>query len=152
MTSTRSTAGSPPLATLVRRLHLVIRERVHADLVAAGHTDLTIAQIYVFQTSGPEGLRPTELAARTNTTKQAMNHQLNALERLGYLERVPSVTDRRATVIRLTDKGHDVARITQHRAQELEREWASAIGVARMGELRQLLADVTFVADPDSAG
>ena len=135
------------LTTLVRRLHLVIRQRVHADLVAAGHTELTIAHMYVFQTPGPDGLRPIELAARTNTTKQAMNHQLNALERLGYLERVPSVTDRRATVIRLTDKGHDVERIMQHRAVELEREWANAIGTARMAELRRLLADVNFVAE-----
>jgi DNA-binding MarR family transcriptional regulator len=147
MTSTDSVL----LTTLVRRLHLVIRQRVHGDLVAAGHTDLTIAHMYVFQTPGPDGLRPTELAARTNTTKQAMNHQLNALERLGYLERVPSVTDRRATVIRLTDKGHDVEQIMQHRALELEREWANSIGAARMAELRQLLADVNFVADPDTA-
>jgi DNA-binding MarR family transcriptional regulator len=139
---------SPLVATLVRRLHLVIREQVHADLVAAGHTEVTIAHMYVFQTPGAEGLRPTELAARTNTTKQAMNHQLNALERLGYVERVPSVTDRRATVIRLTDKGHDVEQIVQRRAVELEREWANAIGAARMAELRQLLADVNFVADP----
>jgi DNA-binding MarR family transcriptional regulator len=146
MTSTES----PLLATLVRRLHLVIRERVHDDLVAAGHTDLTTAHMYVFQTPGPDGLRPTELAARTNTTKQAMNHQLNALERLGYLERVPSVTDRRAIVIRLTHKGHDVERIMRDRALELEREWSGAIGTARLAELRQLLADINFVADPDA--
>ena len=139
------------LTTLVRRLHLVIRDRVHADLVAAGHTELTIGHMYVFQTPGADGLRPTELAVRTNTTKQAMNHQLNALERLGYLERVASVTDRRAIVIRLTDKGHEVERILRARALELEREWAGAIGAARMAELRQLLDEITFVADPDGA-
>jgi DNA-binding MarR family transcriptional regulator len=147
-----STDPQPLLATLVRRLHLTIRERLHAELVAAGHTGMTTAQIYVFQTPGPDGVRPTELAARTNSTKQAMNHQLNALEALGYLERVPSVTDRRATVIRLTERGHDVERIIQQRARELEREWAGAIGVARMAELRRLLADVSFVADPDGPG
>jgi DNA-binding MarR family transcriptional regulator len=135
------------VATLVRRLHLVIRERVQADLVAAGHTDLTPALLDVFEPPGPDGLRPTELAVRTNTTKQAVNHQLNGLARLGYLERVPSVTDRRATVIRLTDRGRDVARVIQRRAEELEREWAGSIGAARMADLRQLLADVTFVSE-----
>jgi len=135
------------VASLVRRLHLVIRERVEADLVAAGHTDLAPAHLDVFEPPGPDGLRPTELAARTNATKQATNHQLNALERLGYLERVPSVTDRRAIVIRLTDRGRDVARIMQHRAEELEREWSASIGGARMAELRRLLADVAFVAE-----
>ena len=136
------------VATLVRRLQLAIRARVQADLVVAGHTELTTAHLDAFEPPGPDGLRPTELAVRTNTTKQAMNHQLNALERLGYLERVPSITDRRATVIRLTDRGRDVARITQHRAEALEREWAGSIGAARMAELRQLLADVTFVSEP----
>src|SRR4029453_13442569 len=148
MTSPPPLGDSPLLATLVRRLHVVIRDRVHAGVVAAGPTELTIAHLYVFQAPGPDGLRPTELAARTNTTKQAMNHQLNALERLGYLERVSSVTDRRATVIRLTERGHEVERIIGDAALEFEREWAGAIGVGRMAELRQLLADVAFVADP----
>ena len=139
------------VASLVRRLHLVIRARVHADLVAAGHADLAAAHLDVFEPPGPDGLRPTELAVRTSTTKQAMNHQLNALERLGYVERVPSVTDRRATVIRLTDRGRDAARIMHHRAEALEREWAASIGAARMAELRQLLADVDFVAEPDTS-
>jgi DNA-binding MarR family transcriptional regulator len=146
------TSTEPPLlAALVRRLDRVIRERVERDLALAGHTGLVSAHLPVFAPPGPDGLRPTELAPRTSTTKQAMNHHLNALERLGYLERVPSVTDRRAIVIGLTDKGHEVERIVRERALDLEREWAGAIGAARMAELRHLLADVTFVADPDAA-
>lgn len=137
------------MATLVRRLHLAIRDRALGNLVAAGHRELTVAHLHVFQTVPAEGIRPTELASRTSSTKQAMNHLLNALERLGYVERVPSVTDRRATLVRLTVEGHDVQRIVQHGALELEREWANAIGNARMAELRRLLADVAFVADPD---
>jgi len=41
--------------------------------------------------------------------------------------------------------------VTQERRQQLEREWAGAIGAARMAELRQLLADVNFVAEPETA-
>jgi hypothetical protein len=33
------------------------------------------------------------------------------------------------------------------RFEDLEREWAASIGAARMADLRQLLADVTFVAE-----
>ena len=62
---------SPFLATLVRRLHLVIRDRVHADLEAAGHTELTIAHMYVFETPGPEGCgRRSWRPARTPRSKR----------------------------------------------------------------------------------
>jgi DNA-binding MarR family transcriptional regulator len=92
----------PLLSTLVRRLHLWIRQQIHADLVAAGHGRLTPAHMYIFQLPGPDGVRPTELARRTNMTKQAMNHLLAGLERDGYLHREPAPDDGRGTVIRLT--------------------------------------------------
>ena len=93
------------LSTLVRRLHLAIRRRLLAELQAAGHPDLTAAHMYVFQSPGPDGVRPTELAARTNMTKQAMNHLLAGLERGKYVERIPAANDGRGTVLRSTDRG-----------------------------------------------
>jgi DNA-binding MarR family transcriptional regulator len=79
--------SKPHIATLIRRVHLAIRQEGAEQLRAAGFTDLTMAHIYVFQTPGPDGVRPSELAARTNMTKQAMNHLLVTLESGGYLER-----------------------------------------------------------------
>jgi len=133
---------TPLLATLLRRVHLVVRQRIYADLQAAGHSDLTPAHMYIFQSPGPEGARPTELAARTNMTKQAMNHLLARLERIGYLKRVPAPNDRRGTVLRLTDRGRDVERIMHERAARLERDWARTLGNRRVEELRRLLHDV----------
>jgi DNA-binding MarR family transcriptional regulator len=136
----------PLLATLIRRVHLLIRQRLHADVRAAGHPGLAAAHMYVFQSPGPEGARPTELAERTNMTKQAMNHLLAALERDGYLERLPSIGDRRATVIRLTDRGRDVERIMHASAARLEREWAAATGREEVEQLRALLKDIDVAA------
>ena len=111
------TSTDPPLlATLVRRLHLVVRDQVHADLVAAGHTELTIAHMSVFQTPGAEGIRPTVLAApdehdEAGDEPPAERAGAARLPRTGALR-----TNRRATVIRLTDKGHEVEQILQRRA------------------------------------
>ena len=91
---------TPLVSSLVRSLHLHIRKQGFDDLLAAGHTDLTAAHMYVFQSPGPDGLRPTDLAAQNNMTKQAMNHLLAGLERNGYIERVPAETDGRSKVLR----------------------------------------------------
>ena len=103
--------GTPLISTLTRRAHLAIRTRIHADIRGAGFDDLTPAHLYVFQLPGPDGVRPTELAARMNMTKQATNHLLSGLEARGYLERVAAPGDGRAKVLRLTPRGRKVAQM-----------------------------------------
>ena len=139
----------PLLSTLVRRLHLLFRQRIHADLVAAGHGRLTPAHMYIFQLPGPDGIRPTELARRTNMTKQAMNHLLAGLERDGYLHRESAPDDGRGTVIRLTDQGRDVQRIMQDSSRRIETEWAAELADGTIDQLREILTQVdTAVGAP----
>jgi DNA-binding MarR family transcriptional regulator len=130
----------PLLSTLVRRLHLLFRQRIHADLVAAGHSRLTPAHMYIFQLPGPDGVRPTELARRTNMTKQAMNHLLAGLERDSYLRREAASDDGRGTVIRLTDLGRDVQRVMQDSSRRIEDEWATDLADGTIEQLRDILA------------
>jgi DNA-binding MarR family transcriptional regulator len=54
---------------------------------------------------GPDGLRPSEVAARNGLSKQAINNLLRELEALGYVGLEPDPEDRRARVISLTDRG-----------------------------------------------
>jgi DNA-binding MarR family transcriptional regulator len=142
---------TPLLTTLVRRLHLAIRRRLLAELQAADHPDLTAAHMYVFQSPGPDGVRPTELAARTNMTKQAMNHLLSGLERGKYLERAPAPNDGRGTVLRLTDRGRDVERIMIEGSRRIERDWANLLGRDRVEELRKAIRELD-VLETDEAG
>jgi DNA-binding MarR family transcriptional regulator len=139
----------PLLSTLVRRLHLHFRQRIHADLIAAGHGGLTPAHMYIFQLPGPDGVRPTELARRTNMTKQAMNHLLAGLERAGYLRREAAADDGRGAVIRVSDRGRDVQRIMQDSSRRLEVEWAADLADGTIEQLREILARVdTAVGAP----
>jgi|SRR5919109_4078138 DNA-binding MarR family transcriptional regulator len=137
--------AQPLLATLVRRLHLTIRQRIHADLHRAGFTDLAPAHIYVFQTPGPDGMRPTELAARTNMTKQAMNHLLSFLEGAGYVTRRPAPDDGRSKVLRLTARGRRVVRVTHESARRIEQEWAAQLGARNVEALRRALVEADAV-------
>ena len=141
--------GKPLLATLTRHLHLTIRRQVHADVRAAGFGDLTPAHLYVFQLPGPDGVRPTELAARMNMTKQAANHLLSGLEARGYIQRVAASGDGRGKVLRMTARGCEVARIMNDSALRLEDEWALRLGDQALERLRRELAELADIAsDP----
>lgn len=121
--------------TLIRRLHLAVRAELTEVLRAGGFDDITPAHIYVFQTPGPDGVRPTELAERALMTKQAMNHLLVGLEQRGYLERVSVEGDGRARRLRLTAKGRRLTNLIQQTSSQIERRWTAALGTERMEDL-----------------
>jgi DNA-binding MarR family transcriptional regulator len=133
------------LVTLIRRLHHAIRTEIVEQVRAQGFDDITTSHIYVFQTPGPDGVRPTELARRTLMTKQAMNHLLVGLEAGGYLERAPSPDDGRARVLRLTTKGRALTRVIQESAARIELRWSEAIGSRRMRDVVVALGELDTI-------
>jgi len=133
------------LVTLIRRLHLSIRGQLIEELRAAGYHEITPAHIYVFQTPGPDGLRPTELAQRALMTKQAMNHLLSGLEQLGYIERVASPSDGRARVVRLTAAGRQLTEFIQQTSARIERRWEHELGATRTAAVRAALESLDTI-------
>ena len=133
------------LVTLIRRLHQAIRAEIVEQVRAHGFDDITTSHIYVFQTPGPDGVRPTELARRTLMTKQAMNHLLVGLQAGGYLERAASPDDGRARVLRLTKKGRALTKVIQESAADIEHRWADAIGSRRMHDLVVALGELDLI-------
>lgn len=108
-------------------------------LHARGFDDLELAHLNVLLYPGPEGARPSELAARLAMSKQALNYLLGELERLGYLERRPDPEDLRSKRIALTSRGSSVAQVIRETVGEVEREWAEQLGRERFDQLRELL-------------
>jgi DNA-binding MarR family transcriptional regulator len=83
------------------------------------------------------------LAASAQITKQAMSEATSDLERLGYLERVPDPTDRRARILRLTARGKQAQRTGFAILDDIEADWARQYGAEQMRELRAVLAQHT---------
>jgi DNA-binding MarR family transcriptional regulator len=117
-----------------------------AGLHARGFTDLKAAHLIVLQYPGPDGLRPSELAAQTRMTKQALNYLLGEMERLGYVERQDDPGDHRSKRIHLTTRGRRAVRVMREIVAEVEAEWAPRLGPQRFADLRELLADLNSVA------
>jgi DNA-binding MarR family transcriptional regulator len=83
------------------------------------------------------GSRLTELAERAGLTKQAVGEAATELERLGYVERVPDPSDRRAKIIKLTPSGVDACLTGRRIFAEIEREWAEEFGGELMANMRE---------------
>lgn len=119
-----------------------VHERMLAGLHQRGFEDLIAPYLTVLQYPGPEGVRPSELAARTRVTKQALNYLLGPMEQLGYLTRVEDEADKRFKRIRLTRRGREASAAMREIVLEIEAEWAQKLGSQRFAELRDLLAQL----------
>ena len=134
--------GPPLIGALLRMPLETVRRRMLERLHEHGFTDLEPAHLTVLQYPGPQGARPSELAARLRMSKQALNYQLGQLERLGYLERRPDPQDLRSKRIVLTPRAESAVPVIRDAVAEVEADWARALGPERFGQLRELLIEL----------
>jgi DNA-binding MarR family transcriptional regulator len=116
-----------------------ILARMLAGLHDAGFTDLVPAHLTVLRYPGPENRRPSDLAAETRMTKQAMNYLLGQMERLGYLTRQDDPEDQRFKRIHLTTRGYAAGQNIRETVRQIETELERELGPQQFSQLRQLL-------------
>jgi DNA-binding MarR family transcriptional regulator len=138
--------GPPMIGALMRLPWEAVSRRMLRALQESGYDDIDGPQLAVLLWPGPDGMRPSDLAARMKVTKQALNYLLGDLERLGYLERHPDPDDRRSRRIALTDRGRALVPIIRAAVSSTERDWAAALGPDRFAQLRELLVELNEVA------
>ena len=134
--------GPPLIGALLRAPWEAVRRRMLERLHEQGFDDLDAPHLNVFLYPGPQGRRPSELAASMGVSKQALNYLLGELERLGYLERGADPDDRRSRRIALTRRGELAGRTMRDAVAELEREWEALLGPKRFTDLRELLREL----------
>ena len=74
--------GPPLIGALLRTPWEAVQRHILERLHERGFDDFDAAYLPVFTYPGPQGTRPTELAARMRISKQALNYVLGELERL----------------------------------------------------------------------
>jgi DNA-binding MarR family transcriptional regulator len=134
--------GPPLIGALLRVPWEAVQRHMLARLREGGFDDLDAAHLSVFRYPGPQGERPSELAARLGMTKQALNYLLGELERLGYLERRPDPDDLRSRRIALTARGVAMGVAMREAVGEMEADWERRLGPRRFAQLRALLVDL----------
>ena len=134
--------GPPLIGALLRVPWEAVQRHMLERLHERGFEDLDAAHLHVFQYPGPQGARPSELAARLRISKQALNYLLGELERLGYLERRPDTDDLRSKRVALTPRGASAIGVIREAVGEMEIEWAQQLGQERFAQLRNLLLEL----------
>jgi len=129
----------PNLGILLRGPYQEIVRRIADELAKAGFDDIRPAHTVVFQHIRAEGSRLSALAQRAQITKQSMGYLVDYLEECGYLERKPDPSDRRASLIFLTERGWNQIRAALAIIATIEEEWTHALGPTEMNQLRTQL-------------
>src|SRR6185437_15633790 len=86
MSISRQSQGQP-IAPMMRVLWQEVRDRIHLAFAEEGYADVRAEHLAVLQHPGPDGQRPSTLAARSGMSRQAINHLISHLEQGGYVER-----------------------------------------------------------------
>jgi DNA-binding MarR family transcriptional regulator len=89
-----------------------------------------------------DGIRLTRVAEASGLTKQALAQALAPLQAGGYLEVVPDPADRRARIVRRTDRGHEVVDAVLVLQGQFEQRWAARVGAERWAAAREVLAEL----------
>ena len=125
-----------------------LEQRAFEAVVAAGITDITLAQARVAARIAPGGTRVSDLALQARVTKQSAAFLVEQLEAAGYVERVPDPTDRRARLVRLTRRAQRVAQAADAEVERVFAEWADHVGEERLRQVYETLRDLRQITDP----
>ncbi len=118
-----------------------VRE-LHVAHAAAGFPDIGRSDGFVFRSLAIRPMTVSELAGRLEITKQGAAQIIDDMERRGYVERQPDPADRRARLVRLSERGQRALANARRFHQDYQRRLAQARGAAAVGTLRSLLAEI----------
>jgi len=124
---------------LLYRPYRYAAHELQVALDRSAHEVIRPAHGVVFEHIGSDGARVTTMAEAAGMTKQAMTELVDHLERHGYVERAPDPTDRRAKLVRLTEKGREAVVVAEGGFRSAEREFHRILGEADYATLRALL-------------
>lgn len=136
---TNAATDNPDLARLLLVGWRWFDDGLREGLRQAGFGEITTAQSMVFPFLDLDGTRPSDLAIRLGTTRQAAHQLITGLSAQGLVELLPDPTSKRSKLVRLTSRGQQSLTAAHACLRKLEQELAERIGAQQAGELRGLL-------------
>jgi DNA-binding MarR family transcriptional regulator len=136
---------APYIGALLRMAHQEAISRLLKALADRGLGDINQAYFGLFQYPPIDGMRPIDLAKRLGISKQALNHLLGQLEKLGYLQRRHEQPNGHATV-HLTERGWLVVESNIATLRQLEADWQRQLGKQRFADLKAALKELSGVS------
>lgn len=138
---------APYVGALLRHPWQAVRNRLLRAINDAGFVDIGPPHFSVIQYPPPDGVRPMDIAAKAQISKQAANYLISQLESSGYLQRrtVPG----KGRLVFLTAKGKKVALVVHATMRTIEMEWQRALGRERYRAFRESLVKLGELTEAD---
>ncbi len=138
-------AESIEVGLLLNQVHSLASQKLNAALKPMNLTSRHVAVMFLIR-DGVATQR--DLVARMNSDKTGMVRVVDDLERLGHVSKTPSATDRRVTILRLTDDGEAALRAAQVHTKAVADELFQAVAPEDLDTLKTILARTLGVAVP----
>ena len=127
------------MPALVQMLAATAGPRLRAAFAAAGLDGIRPAQSAALIPLAAGPLHASDVADRLRVTRQAVAQAMTALERHGYVARVPDPVDARARLIELTPRGRRALRVMRSSAVDVESQWQQTLGPHKLQQLKETL-------------
>lgn len=129
-----------PTAGLLGRAYNTLSAEIFDRVRSAGAADIRPSHGNVMeQLTMEQPLRLSDIAQRSGITAQSAGALVDELEELGYVERRPDPSDRRAKLIHLTTKGRRNAQVAFDIVTEIEKELEHQLGKRSLAQVRRAL-------------
>ena len=116
---------------ILNRLLQHFRAELMAQHAPSLFPGLRFPHLHILGNVGRRGVRLTELAERAQLGLAACSELVNDLERLGYIERRPDASDRRAKLIFPTARGGELLDSSAGAVADVDKHWQSLLGAKR---------------------
>ncbi|MGW4057708.1 MarR family winged helix-turn-helix transcriptional regulator [Amycolatopsis sp. NPDC004747] len=136
-------ATNPDLGVLAGRLLFAVQRELFSTLAERGFDDLKPRHGAVLAYLDPDGVRATDLSKLSGQHKQNIGILLDELEGLGYLERRPDQSDRRAKLVCPTERGLAQMRTADEIMAAIQRRHAERLGKDEYQRFKHRLIDIT---------
>lgn len=134
---------------LLRNAYEHLATKLYSQLADAGFPDIRPSHSAVFRSIQSAGSRATWLAERAGMTKQSMAYLIENLQRQGYVTVTPDPADRRAQLVKLTEKGESAMHALLKLSAQIEADWASQFGEEEFAHLREHLEYLNIMLEAD---
>ena len=132
------------MSALLRAAFRSYGDVVRQAVAEAGFDDLPRNGAYVIGATAKDALTMQQLPSALGVTKQAFSQLLDTLVLRGYVERSTDPHDRRRLQLSLTDRGRQVASLTDDCARHCDDALLALVGdPAQIATTRRVLAKMT---------
>ncbi len=139
--------GPAPLPWLLRRTSQRYRASIRARLAECGFDELPQPGYWALMLLARGGVDASHLISEMGISKQAVSKLVDALVKMGFVDRKPNGADRRRSDLRLSAKGRRAADVIGDAVRTTEETFRNELGAKRFEDLVKMLTQLTRRAD-----